>query len=276
MKVEVPNPETKPPSRKVLKAFKVEGEPELINSGQGRCFKAKDIVLKPLDMTEEEALWQAELMESLDSDKFRVARFVQALDGSWIVDGWTATYYVKGGEEKGRIAEKIDVSRAFHKSSSLVKRPNFLDTRHSPYSKADKVAWEGKDPTCHPKLNYLVSKLINVLKPIELPSQIIHGDLTDNILFANNFPPAVIDLAPYWRPADFAIAVIVADSIVWGGEDIAIYDLVKDVKSIDQLLIRAELRRIMELSFSYEQFGRDELHEVSAHEDIVNWLTTKS
>jgi hypothetical protein len=46
---------------------------------------------------------------------------------------------------------------------------------------------------------------------------LIHGDLTGNVLFHDELPPAIIDFTPYWRPLEFQSAVVVADALVWEG-----------------------------------------------------------
>ena len=37
------------------------------------------------------------------------------------------------------------------------------------------------------------------------------------MLFADPDPPALIDLALYWRPTAYATAIVAADAIVWEG-----------------------------------------------------------
>ena len=49
------------------------------------------------------------------------------------------------------------------------------------------------------------------------PSQIVHGDLTGNVLVAPGAPPAVIDISPYWRPPEYAEGVVIADALCWHG-----------------------------------------------------------
>jgi len=58
-------------------------------------------------------------------------------------------------------------------------------------------------------------RLAAALEPVEARSQLIHGDLTGNVLFAEHLPPAIIDLSPYWRPTSFASAIVIADALVW-------------------------------------------------------------
>lgn len=48
-------------------------------------------------------------------------------------------------------------------------------------------------------------------------SQIVHADLTHNVLFDQAMVPAVIDISPYWRPPEYAEGVVVADAPCWHG-----------------------------------------------------------
>jgi uncharacterized protein (TIGR02569 family) len=49
---------------------------------------------------------------------------------------------------------------------------------------------------------------------------VVHGDLARNVLFAGSAPPAVVDVAPFWRPATWAAAVVAVDSWAWGAAPI--------------------------------------------------------
>ena len=57
--------------------------------------------------------------------------------------------------------------------------------------------------------------------PVTAPSQLIHGDLSGNVLFHAELPPAIIDFAACWRPVAFASAIVVADALVWEGAEVA-------------------------------------------------------
>jgi len=48
-----------------------------------------------------------------------------------------------------------------------------------------------------------------------------NGDLSGNVLFHAELPPAIIDCAAYWRPVAFVFAIVVADALVWEGAEIA-------------------------------------------------------
>jgi hypothetical protein len=72
---------------------------------------------------------------------------------------------------------------------------------------------------------------------------VIHGDLTGNVLFAPGVAPAIIDLAPYWRPPAFASAIVVADALVWEGADATLLEAVAHVERFEQYLLRALVYR---------------------------------
>jgi uncharacterized protein (TIGR02569 family) len=105
---------------------------------------------------------------------------------------------------------------------------------------ADRVAWgeaEGEP------LPARVRPLLARRRPVDLPSQLIHGDLSGNVLFHDSLPPAVIDISPYWRPAGYAAAIVVVDAVAWGsaGDDLVARLLEEQG---DQLLLRAVLFRV--------------------------------
>jgi hypothetical protein len=81
-------------------------------------------------------------------------------------------------------------------------------------------------------------------QPVDLPDQLIHGDITENVLFAPDLPPAIIDLSPFWRPAAYAQAIIVADALDWCGADQSTLPWVDNIPQRWQLIIRAEIFRI--------------------------------
>lgn len=55
----------------------------------------------------------------------------------------------------------------------------------------------------------------------------------------------MIDLSPYWRPVEFATAIVVADALVWEGADPGELSSTMDIDQVGQLLARALLFRII-------------------------------
>ncbi|MEV7197574.1 aminoglycoside phosphotransferase [Streptomyces sp. NPDC093510] len=93
--------------------------------------------------------------------------------------------------------------------------------------------------------------------PVEQDAaQLIHGDLTGNVLFAAGQAPAVIDFSPYWRPPVYAEAVVIADGLLW-------FDLPSDLLTAagnhpdwPQLLVRALIFRLVAHSENARSLGR--------------------
>lgn len=58
------------------------------------------------------------------------------------------------------------------------------------------------------------ARLTRLIRPVCGPSQLVHGDLSGNVLFAEGLAPAIIDFSPYWRPTSYADAIVVIDAAV--------------------------------------------------------------
>lgn len=235
--------ELRPPDS-VLAAFGVR-DPVRIGGEQSPCWAADGIVLKPTsDPTE--AAWCAEVLASLPEDGFRVARPVRSREGPWVCDGWTAVRLVEGEHDRaGRWDEVLAVCDAFHRALVGVPRPAFLDRRDDPWSWGDRTAWGEADPPVPAPLDALVARLHRMLRALDAPAQVIHGDLGGNVLFAEGLPPAVIDFVPYHRPAGFAAAIVVVDALTWEGADPSILDHVAHITDLEQYLARAVIYRMV-------------------------------
>jgi len=88
-----------------------------------------------------------------------------------------------------------------------------------------------------------VPELVAALRPVRVPSQLIHGDLTGNVLFDDAQPPAIIDFSPYWRPPAYASAIVAADALVWERADRQVLDAVAHISDFGQYLVRALIFR---------------------------------
>ena len=239
-----------PPPAPVLSAFGA-GEPAVrLPGGQGQTYRSGDLILKPAPHPPEIA-WQASVHDQIPQIGFRIARPLPAHDGAYVAHGWWAQQRLDGVPAPGRWAEVFDTARAFHAATRRLARPAFLAARTDRWAIADRAAWQEaplvRSLQSQAAPHAAIARLTALLRPIDLPSQLIHGDLAGNILFADPATPGVIDLAPYWRPAAFALAVIAVDALVWGGARPDILTLLDPDPQIPQLLARAALRRILEL-----------------------------
>jgi hypothetical protein len=127
----------------VVRAFGTTQTPEQLPGGEGRSWRAGDVVFKPAD-DGEQATWIAQTITSVVSESVVLPRPIPSVHGAWIVDGWTASEYVEARVEPGRWREIIDAGRAFHAQIESVPRPNWMDRANDWWRRADQVAWNGR------------------------------------------------------------------------------------------------------------------------------------
>ena len=239
----------RPPTGRVLAQFGLCGSPQPLPGGQGSSWRVGEAVLKaqgdPVF-----AAWQGELLTRLDGrDDFRVCAPLRSADGHWEVHGWTASRYEPGAPVPRSWRQVIRVGRQL--SAALVDepRPAFLSARRDRWAVADRTAW-GEQPAGPLATAPHVPRLLAGLEPAGGRPQLVHGDLSGNVLFADGLLPLVLDLSPYWRPPAYASAVVVADALVGIGaqEDVVQEDvqaLLDDADVPQQHLLRALLFRIL-------------------------------
>jgi uncharacterized protein (TIGR02569 family) len=215
--------------------------------GPTRAWRAGDLILKPADLSPAEHTWQAEILPTIRLDGFRVALPRRASDGRLVVDGWAAWRHVDGEHRPRRWPEIIEVGERLHRAFALVPRPEFIATRTDPWSIGDRVAWGELSADPYRGIE-AVRRLGDRLGPILASSQLVHGDLTGNVLFADDLPPAIIDLSPFWRPTAFASAIVIADALVWEGADPSVLTQVPHVDTFGQYLARALIFRVVAAS----------------------------
>jgi uncharacterized protein (TIGR02569 family) len=232
------------PPAAVLAAFGATGVPVLESGGQGRTWRAGDLILKPCDQPAE-AAWTCDLLSTLEPTAcFRVARPVAARAGGWLASGWQAWHAVSGRPGTARCAEVLDLADALHAAIAAVPRPGFLDTRDDPWAYGDRVAWDELPVDGDGVMAELLLRLARARRPVRLPGQPVHGDLLGNVLFAEREPPAVIDWAIYFRPVLWAQAVAVVDALVWCGAPEEVVHARGDRDGWGQMLIRALMYRM--------------------------------
>jgi len=229
-----------PPPANVLAAFGVSARPEPLSGGQATAWRAGDVVLKPLDMSIDALRWQAEVLGSVACDGFRVAPPLRTREGELVVDGWTAWPLLEGTHAP-RWPDIVAVGERFHQALAGVERPApVLDARTDDWARADRIAW-GEQPAGGFARVPEVAYLLAARTAVSAPTQLIHGDLSGNVLFADGMPPAVIDLSPYWRPAQYASAIVAVDAVLWYGAEVGLLSVIADA----QLLVRALLFRLI-------------------------------
>ena len=214
------------PPAAVIRAFNGGAPGSLVRlpGGQGGSWRAGDVVLK-LAGPDSAAPWLGPALQDMPSNPgFRLARPLVSRRGTWTVQGWEATEWLAGRHQPGRWRDAIAVSEAFHHAvrEHVLERPAAIASSNA-WGVGDRVAWREEEPgPLHPLAAATLARLGALLgEPWTGPAaQLIHGDLgAGNILFADEqgLAPAVLDISPYWRPAGFALAVLVADALAWEG-----------------------------------------------------------
>jgi len=264
------------PPDEVLTAFGIERTPVRLPGGQGQAFRAGDVILKPA-ADNERTNWIARFYANTPVPGFRLPKPMLTRHGEIVFRGWQAWVCIPGEHRHDGWEGIVDHCVAFHEAIADVPRPDWLDRlgEMDPWIIADRVAWSELSWNPHPRIAPVVQALTDCLRPIDVPSQLIHGDFGGNILLDEQLPPAIIDFSPYWRPLGFAVGVVVADAIVWEGADPVLIDAVRDIPAFDQLLARAELRRVLELDAAHRLWGWDTLDEIDAHRLLVQAIVNR-
>jgi uncharacterized protein (TIGR02569 family) len=239
----------------VLTAFGLAGAvPVRLSGGQGTAWRAGPVVLKPADH-DQAARWFADVYDTLTGPGFRVPRPVRARSGDWVAEGWTAYQWVPGAPAdwsgvSPRWPELTAVSRALHAALAGVPVPSWRRAVENPWTIGDEVAWGERDPgpLLGPAAGPLadqVRRLLALLRPVDLPNQLIHADLTGNVLFAGGLPPAVIDFSPLERPAGLPLAVVAVDALMWRQARPEVLGQLAGEREIGQLLAHALAYRLV-------------------------------
>jgi uncharacterized protein (TIGR02569 family) len=230
-----------------------------LQGGQGTAWSAGGLVLKPLDMPLPELEWQEAVLSDIAEDGFRLARPVRTRAGNLAVAGWSAWQRLAGQHLPGRWADIAAVGERFHRATAHVPEPSWHQQRTGPFATADRAAWDA-DALAPFRSLPVIDELAALLELVTMTRfapntpastlvdgrrQLIHGDLSGNVLFRAGLAPGIIDLSPYWRPALFATAVIAVDAMVWEGADQRVTSILGGHPDALQQLIRAAIFRVV-------------------------------
>ncbi|MEU4501704.1 aminoglycoside phosphotransferase [Streptomyces sp. NPDC024089] len=236
-------------------------------------------MFKPADGSEDEVEWAASLFEGLaPSTGFRVPLPLRAADGRSVVDGWAAGGFLAGETgPQGHWGGVLGAGRAFHAALRQVPRPDFLERRTHPWAVGDRVAWGEQEIDVVEDLAAPFSALLELRRPVKPDAaQLIHGDLTGNVLFAADEVPGVIDFSPYWRPPVFAEAIVVADGLLWFDPPSDLLTSGSDHPDWQQMLVRALIFRLVAYSEIARTSGQSRPGEPERYARAIDVVVRKS
>ncbi len=213
------------PVSQVIRAFGLAGPVVRI---QGNVYRVGDWILKE-EPDPEEALWRCAIQPLLVSDRFRTPTPRRTLDGELLCGNWTCHSFVSGSVAKnpidGDFIRILEAGTLFHEATAKIPRPDFLDRRDNIWAAADRIAWGEAACDPDPRVEALYRRLVRISAcAADQPAQLIHGDLTGNVLFSDGMPPAVIDFSPYWRPPHYAFGIVLADAFTCHGATESLLD----------------------------------------------------
>ncbi len=261
------------PPPEVLDAWGLTDVTE-VPGGQGTAYGTEDLVLKPV-VDRHEAEWLALTLQGLPrSSTLRIIRPVSARNNAWVVAGWSAWERLAGAAAPQRWREALEVSDRFH---SLVARVPWSDAigRHTPWALADSFAWAEDGLAVPAVVHGAVTELVQRRTPVDLPRQLVHGDLCGNVLFDEALPPAVIDVSPYWRPRRYAEAILLIDAVAWHGAGEAALGTFADPIDV-QVLIRALLFRLGAAAIVFHGSDDRLKEELLAYEPVLRTVVRLS
>lgn len=262
--------------KSVIEKFSVSPDLSVLDGGRGKVVKSGNLVIKPV-LEPEKYEWYAGLFEKYHFSEIKYSRPVRSLSGSFIEDGYGATEFLNGKFFAGKMREKIQASHAFNSHLKDIPKPAEFDSWKSPWTNAQDLAW-GKcqmPEDFNAKARSNLAALFRFWKKIDMPVQLIHTDLSGNILFDGN-DPVIIDFTPGYFPKEYADVLLVSDSIAWFDEPVESLDLLAlGDKVTFQLLLRAVLFRLSVSLFfdprNYEGFNKEYLSFVSLINVISKW-----
>ena len=245
-----PDPAVDGPPQHVRAAFGVrDATPSPRLQLAGPAWVCGAVLLRPVADTRL-AAWSASVLEELAGtgvDGLRVARPVRASDGRRVVAGWSAAHDLAGRVEP-RHDDVVAASLRLHRATATMPRPRVVDDRDDLLAQADRAAFGEAPADLDPDTGgTLFAELARRRRDVPEPSQLVHGDLFGTVLFDPDdadAPPAVLDLVPFWRPVEWAAAVVVVDALAWGGADAGLVGRWSHLAGWPQMLLHALLFRL--------------------------------
>jgi uncharacterized protein (TIGR02569 family) len=260
-------------SDEILNSFNLSGNIEPLSGGQNTSLLVGNAVLKPVD-DRQHSEWLLNVIHQINPQGYRLSKPIRNIQGTFVSKGWACTHFEMGQDTKGRIEEKLLVSRLFHRDLSTINSRGFPHA-DNPWSKGHRIAWQIDDlPT---ELPYEIKESIhNLLRRVSLKEQykvqIVHSDLSGNILFDSFLNPLIIDFSPVIAPVEYAEAILVCDCIAWQGSEVSEIELLPSNERYKEMIIRAIIFRLAVSAFFSKGDYNTYSYDYRAFKPIIEYI----
>ena len=257
----------------VLDAFNLTGNIECLSGGRNTSIRVNDAVLKPIDNIPYYE-WLLNIISKINPQEYRLSKPIKSNNGTFIHKGWCCNRYEPGEHKIGNIKQKLEVSRLFHNDLAKETFEN-IPRADDPWSKSQLIAWQ------RVKLPQNISKQIiiiieDLLCKVRLKEnykvQIVHSDLSGNIMFDEILSPLIIDFSPTIAPVEYAEAILVCDCIAWQGSSISEIELICHTEFNIEMILRAIIFRLSVTAiFAGDEFSKF-IHDYLAFKPIIDYI----
>jgi uncharacterized protein (TIGR02569 family) len=261
-------------SKDVLEAFNLKGNIEPLSGGQNTSVKINDVVLKPVD-NDSYCEWVSNVISKIDPQGYRISKPIKSKLGTFIYEGWCCTRYEPGENAEGNVSSKLKAARLFHSDLAKVDFSN-RPKSNDPWSKAHEVAWQREQlpkEICKQAIETIGVLLEKVKLQNSYNVQIVHSDLSGNILFDEKFGPLIIDFSPTIAPVEYAEAILVCDCIAWQGSPITDIDLLPDSEFYREMILRATIFRLTVAAIFAGNDSNKFVSEYDSFKGIINYIS---
>ena len=262
----------------ILHAFNLNGEINLLNGGQNTSFRVKDAVLKPVGENVQFCEWALNILNKINPREYRLSKPIISNSGTFVYKGWCCTRYEPGKHRGGNVKQKLDVSRLFHHDLADIDCIN-IPKADDPWSKSQRIAWQKENlPQNISKEAFkILEELISKVKLKEnYEVQIIHSDLSGNILFDKTLNPLIIDFSPTIAPVEYAEAILVCDCIAWQGSPTSEIGLICHSKFNKEMILRAIIFRLSVAAIFAGNNHDEFIKEYQNFKQIIDYINCES
>lgn len=230
----------------ILNSFNQSGEVHSLTGGQNSSVRVDNAVLKPVGDNTQFCEWGLNILHSINPHGYRLSKPIKCNKGNFVYRGWCCTGYEPGEHRQGEVKQKLEVARLFHKDLVNIDF-NDIPKADDPWSIAHDIAWQKENlpPNISKEAFKIIDDLICMVKLKEnYKVQIIHSDLSGNILFDNVLSPLIIDFSPKIAPIEYAEAILVCDCIAWQGSPTSELELICNSMFSIEMIVRAVIFRL--------------------------------